>query len=93
MPHPEILSIGRALPPHYYPSEVLSAALWSEWNGPPEERARFEEHLADCGYCTLHVEQMRTTVRVVGSLKQPAAPPDLQAQVVDLFRKWKQGRS
>jgi alkylresorcinol/alkylpyrone synthase len=40
--HPVLRSIGRALPENYYPQEVISAALWKEWNGSDEGRARFE---------------------------------------------------
>jgi len=39
---PTIRAIGSALPSNYYPSEVLSAALFEEWGGCPDERARFE---------------------------------------------------
>jgi alkylresorcinol/alkylpyrone synthase len=40
--HPVLRSIGRALPSNYYPQEVLSTALWNEWSGKIEDRARFE---------------------------------------------------
>ena len=40
--HPVLRSIGRALPQNYYPQEVISAALWNEWDGSDEGRARFE---------------------------------------------------
>lgn len=39
---PLIRSIGRALPRNYYPQETISAALWNEWGGSDESRARFE---------------------------------------------------
>ena len=35
-------SIGRALPQNYYPQEMISAALWNEWGGSDESRARFD---------------------------------------------------
>jgi len=56
----------------------------------PEERARFEAHLARCGYCTEYVGQMRTTVRLLGALDKPAPAPVLRAQMLELFRNWKQ---
>ena len=40
--HPVLRSIGRALPTNYYPQQVLSTALWNEWSGNIEDRARFE---------------------------------------------------
>ncbi len=39
---PEIRAIGRALPSHHYPSEVLSRALLDEWGVSGHERARVE---------------------------------------------------
>ncbi len=39
---PSLRSIGRALPQNYYPQEVISAALWNEWGGGDDSRARFE---------------------------------------------------
>lgn len=35
-------TIGRALPENYYSQEVISAALWNEWGGGDDSRARFE---------------------------------------------------
>jgi len=39
---PLVRSIGRALPPNYYPQETIAAALLNEWGGSEESRARFE---------------------------------------------------
>src|ERR1700688_3097498 len=39
---PLMRSIGRVLPQNYYPQEMISAALWDEWGGSDESRARFE---------------------------------------------------
>jgi alkylresorcinol/alkylpyrone synthase len=39
---PRIRAIGRALPSHYYPSEVLSRALLDEWGACGHERTRAE---------------------------------------------------
>lgn len=40
--YPLLRSIGRALPRNYYPQEVITAALWNEWGGDDDSRARFE---------------------------------------------------
>jgi alkylresorcinol/alkylpyrone synthase len=40
-PAPAIGAVGRALPPHRYASETLSAALWDAWGVEPLERARY----------------------------------------------------
>ena len=34
----------------------------------PEERARFERHLAACDGCTRYLEQIRVTVELAGAL-------------------------
>ena len=39
----------------------------------PGERARVEEHLATCPDCTAYVEQLRTTIGVLGRLRE--VPP------------------
>ena len=39
---PMLRSIGLALPQNYYPQEMISAALWNEWGGSDESRARFD---------------------------------------------------
>ena len=55
----------------------------------PEERARFEEHVARCGGCTRYVEQLRATIAAVGRLEPGAVPPDAEAALLDAFRDWK----
>ena len=61
---PRIQSIGCALPPNEYDSEVLSAALWHEWGGPEAERGRFERIHRAAGvrrrHLALPLEEYRT---------------------------------
>ena len=52
---PVIRSIGRALPQNCYPQENISAALWSEWGGSEEGRARFERFHRSVGVRTRHL--------------------------------------
>jgi anti-sigma factor RsiW len=35
---------------------------------PPDDRARFEAHLAACGGCARYFDQMRTTIELAGRL-------------------------
>jgi len=51
----------------------------------PEDRARFEAHLAECDACATYVEQMRATVGVVEAAGAADPPPAL----MDAFRNWK----
>jgi anti-sigma factor RsiW len=58
----------------------------------PEERRRFEEHLAECGHCLRYLEQLRETIRVAGSLSPEALDPAAEAVLLGVFRDWKAGR-
>jgi anti-sigma factor RsiW len=64
-------------------TEYLEGAL------PAAEKARFEEHLAECANCERYLEQMRETIRLTGTLE----PDDLSSEVEDTllhaFRDWK----
>ena len=70
-------------------TEVLTDYL--EGVMPPEERARFDAHLALCEGCVHYVTQMRQTVAAVHRLRvedvEATAPDDLLAA----FRSWRRG--
>jgi anti-sigma factor RsiW len=57
----------------------------------PEDRERFDAHLALCEGCVNYVAQMRQTIRVARRLR----PADVEATVPDdviaAFRAWKRG--
>jgi anti-sigma factor RsiW len=57
----------------------------------PEERRRFEQHLAECGNCLRYLEQMRETIRIAGSLTPEALEPEAEAALLGAFRGWKAG--
>ena len=57
----------------------------------PEERARFEQHVAGCGGCTRYVEQLRVTIATVGQLGPEAVPAEAEAALLEAFRDWKSG--
>jgi anti-sigma factor RsiW len=54
----------------------------------PEERARFEAHVAGCPGCDAYVRQMRTTLEVVGATAALATRPEVSA-LLDALRDWK----
>ena len=86
--HPEIAAIGRALPPNYYSSETLSAALWNEWNGPAEERARFVRIHRSAGVGGRHLALPLDAYRSLDSFGASnaawiTAATDLGAEAVD----------
>ncbi len=55
----------------------------------PSERQRLEEHLARCRPCRHHLEQMRSTIKTVGQLREASITPEAQADLLDVFRAWK----
>jgi anti-sigma factor RsiW len=55
---------------------------------PTDDRRRFDEHLAVCPYCERYVEQMRATIRTVGSLHEDAIALDTRDVLLQAFRDW-----
>ena len=55
----------------------------------PRERARFERHVDGCSGCRNHLEQMRTTIRIVGRLECPDLSAEAEAALLAAFRTWK----
>ena len=56
-----------------------------------DERARFEEHLARCSGCRAYVEQLRTTLRLAGTLTEATLSPQARDSLLHAFRTWRQG--
>lgn len=55
----------------------------------PEDRARFEEHMANCAGCDTFLEQMRQTVAMLGRLPEESLSPTAQQKLLQAFRDWK----
>lgn len=59
---------------------------------PESDRARFEAHASHCGGCAAYLEQMRTTVRLTGTLTGDtieAISPNALNDLLETFRNWK----
>ncbi|MBI3972362.1 MAG: zf-HC2 domain-containing protein [Chloroflexi bacterium] len=54
-------------------------------------RARFEAHLADCRGCRHHLQQIRHTIRIVGTLTEETIPARAKEKLLHAFRNWKTG--
>jgi anti-sigma factor RsiW len=52
------------------------------------DRARFDAHLEICEGCRRYLDQMRTTIRVVGTLTKDDLDPNAKDQLLQLFREW-----
>jgi anti-sigma factor RsiW len=59
---------------------------------PPDDRARFEAHVAGCPGCAAYLRQMRTTLAVVGATAALQARPEVSA-LLQTFRDWKRNGS
>lgn len=57
----------------------------------PRARERFEEHMTSCPPCGGYLEQMRQTLRLLGSIPEETVPPDVEQALVSAFRGWKHG--
>ena len=66
-------------------SDYLEGAL------PASERRRFEQHLEDCPLCVDYVDQMRTTLAVLGRLDEDAMDEPVREDLVRAFRDWPRG--
>jgi anti-sigma factor RsiW len=55
---------------------------------PPEEHARFEEHIERCNGCRVYLEQIRQTVAALGHLPEDALSPEAERVLLDAFRGW-----
>lgn len=58
---------------------------------PAESRALFEEHLRICEGCRNYLEQMETTVRLVGRLRPDDLSPEAEQALLAAFSAWKTG--
>ena len=55
----------------------------------PRDRERFEEHIVFCDGCANHLDQMRTTINIVGRLEERDLGDEMAAELLVAFRGWK----
>jgi anti-sigma factor RsiW len=53
------------------------------------DRRRFEAHLRACPNCTNYLEQIRMTIRLVGTIEPDDLTPQARADLTDLYRRWR----
>jgi hypothetical protein len=53
---------------------------------PAEDRASFEQHLHACPWCLTYLRQLRETAALGGRLGEDALPPDVEQDLLALFR-------
>jgi anti-sigma factor RsiW len=54
----------------------------------PEEHARVEQHLAGCTKCDAYLDQIRTTIRLVGRVDAVSLSADTRRGLVEAFRSF-----
>jgi anti-sigma factor RsiW len=52
----------------------------------PEDRARFEAHLAACEACRAFLDQFRQTIRALGRLPEESLSPAARAALLAAFK-------
>ncbi len=67
--------------------ELMTAYL--EGSLSEADRARFDKHIGGCDGCTAYLEQMRTTLRLLGRIADEAIPAHMEADLVSAFRGWR----
>jgi len=66
--------------------ELMTEYLEGAMTAP--ERDRFEHHLSDCPGCRRYLDQVRTTIRLTGSLTEEALPSEAWDELLVAFRDW-----
>ena len=57
---------------------------------PEADRRRLEAHLAVCDGCTRYLEQIRTTIRLTGRLREEDLHPEARERLLGVFRAWRE---
>jgi anti-sigma factor RsiW len=55
----------------------------------PDQRARFEAHVAACEHCAAYLDQMRDTLAILGELPPEALSQDAERDLRAAFRDWR----
>jgi anti-sigma factor RsiW len=59
----------------------------------PPDRRRFEAHLSSCPHCTTYLDQMRSTIRLIGRLRSEELPSEVREELIGLYSQWRSDSS
>jgi anti-sigma factor RsiW len=62
-----------------------------EGNMAPQDRRRFDAHLAECPYCVNYLDQMRATIAALGGLTEESISSEARGELLEAFRGWRGG--
>ncbi len=54
----------------------------------PQTQRRFVEHLAECDGCDRYLDQIRSTVGILGELPARSLPTEARDRLLAAFRDW-----
>jgi anti-sigma factor RsiW len=52
------------------------------------DKARFEEHLAQCELCRTYLDQFRQTIRILGRLPEESLSNEARDALLGAFKNW-----
>jgi anti-sigma factor RsiW len=52
-------------------------------------RRRFEAHVRACPNCAAYLEQIRTTIRLAGTVRPDDLTEEARRELSDLYRRWR----
>ena len=55
----------------------------------PQDRARFDAHIAGCDACTAYLDQMRQTLRALGRIPAESISVEAREELLIAFRDWR----
>jgi anti-sigma factor RsiW len=53
------------------------------------QHERFERHLHECPHCLEHLKQIEATILVSGQVRAEGLDPQARADLLDLYRTWR----
>lgn len=84
--------IFRRTPPPIACQELVELVTeYLEGTLPERDRARLDAHLSACEACTMYVEQMRDTLRIMGAIEPEQVSDAAYAELSAVFAAWKAG--
>jgi anti-sigma factor RsiW len=66
-------------------SDYIDGAL------PERDRARLEDHLAECPHCDEYLAQLRSTIEALGRAEPDQLSDEALDELVELYRHWRAG--
>lgn len=53
------------------------------------DRRRFEAHLRGCPNCSAYLEQIKSTIKLTGTIEPEDLTPEAREDLIQLYRRWR----